>query len=1070
MSNQCGNSLLICCLSLLFFSTLQIAHSTNNKSILLVKPEITSQNSSILESNRINENLIEFWTNLTSDKSQNLTVTNDTAPLDNLKSFDLIILPGNICLDEHFIDQIRNYIDSGGSILATRSVGRFDAKGVIRNSGLLKNLVSSNPELTDREAMVPTALQLVAGFPGTCAVVPGFFLRLMVTNSPEFIREPIDDPDINIGGFWSSPIYEESASFEKKQQAGFLMKEFKSGARLAWFGSNLEGLHINEINKEPTQRFFNQLIQWLCGEGVVSIDPWLDGKRSALLVFGEFTSDFSKINDIYKMFNDLGIVTTFGIRTENALKSPDLIDFRESNTNLAILGDNPKTYYRQNLGTQTRRIITSVLQLSSNNDSRLGFRPPENIYDDNTLLAARKAGVKYFLSDNKPMGFYPRFVPMWQNTVEKGFTFFPKCELTLSEIKLLEGGDEKSLIKFILKDAERVFRFHGLYTLNYSDLDLDFNLQEVLNLSIQKLKDDNIWIAPGNEILEWVKQKSKILIQTIYYEKTFEISILNTSSNSLKKARVRIFPPKGITSESMSTKEITSSAVYDIQGNAYVLNLPALQAGDIFKATFEKRRGFLLDLKTKKVLILVFKIILGVVIVFTFAFIWFFGFSKRDAMAGKLSPEGFEIEEDNIEKQPIENKDSEIDIEIELEDSLSMKNDESEPEMNFVENTPIETKNLGPQKSFTLSSSEKIAQMLHSFSILKGAESNKELLLENNEASDSKEFENDELFDLISIDLTKVNLKESLPDQHLLPKKSIEKFNLEHALELIPNVIEAKNSESKTVTSEANFVDFIESDNDSGFQPVQMESTTVTSEDLPKPNEKKTMVNEEKAVKIGNPKSTISMTAHNVPQQTPPENISTVSTVKSTSMSMANPSNFETKNSQKSSKIPAHHEDNKGALQIVEQTPHKKMENLQASEDINSAQLESQNKKNDRSKLQPVNDVSMSQKANSPLHYELRKSPIEKSLTPTRFSKVTAPPPPKLNRILTKKKPPANQNTKESSTVGAHKSQEKADSTIKSTVNGRFKRALPAKFSKNVNNENSFDNETNSQDKPLEWI
>jgi len=646
MNKQCGNRIgPFILIWLIIGLNVSNCFAEDDVNVLLVQPVATARYLKAENPIEKCDQWLSIWNDLLSTNGFKFDILRDGEFSKYLSKYNLIILPITLCLSKSDILAINKYLKDGGGLLATRNAGCLDEDGDWSGFAFLEGILGIAPDNSEREANQPAALHLRYGLPGTAAVDPGYYLRLTPDQTPLFL--PKTDK-VDIAGYWAADGYKDIQPSMISRRAGFVTRQLDSGGRIAWFGTTLFGLHRDEVNTKQANALFNQLFSWLGGQGFVCVEPWPDGHHTAMLIQCDISDKFDNITNTFKLFNRLGVKTTYNIRTNSAEKySKVLSNLNAKNSEFAIYGDSHHLFSEQSVNKQAKRMRNAVNFLLRFEYNPTGFRPPQLTYDDNTIEAVKTIGLTYIAADNNPDRDYPRYTPKDQSQeLDAGLVFFPKSELNDYDIiHKFHQTETDSIANLMLQDFTRINDVGGLYKFNYSNQALSVSQLESVAGSVIKdaQRESDLWIATSGEIADWVRKRALITTQYATLGNTLELKVINRNETPVSDVVLRILPPNEIEVEHLAVKSLSSSCTFDIKEDGFFLYLPKLEPWKPFTAELVKGTGLPFSAGIKKFLILLFKLFLVGIVVFIGAFIYHFAFSKRGPkVKGTLDPLSYE--------------------------------------------------------------------------------------------------------------------------------------------------------------------------------------------------------------------------------------------------------------------------------------------------------------------------------------------------------------------------------------------------------------------------------------------
>ncbi len=606
--------------------------------IVLVKPQTTAK----FVSPGNPDNLMDSWSatllTLLRESGINAVVENETFLTSNAPR-STIILHHAECLSDEQIKALHEHLNEGNGLWITSATGYRDETGSVRGWDFLQNLAGGTIDSAGFPIGTAISLQLRYGMPGSSNVPPGYRLRMALTEKPLFIRAE-DQGDVV--GYWARDKYIAEPPDSILRQAGFVCRTTLTGARVAWMGSGVEGLHLDPVNREMCLKVMTELIDWLEGKGIPSIEVWPDGRKCAVLIHGDLEDKLDAIGTLTSVFKRQDVPVTYNILTSEAVKFPRAIEeILKTRAELSNHGDNLQDFYGQPYQSQIDRLKSAGGYISLYGPAPTTFRPPELVYDDNTLRAAKSAGITAFLTYDKPDRDYPIYSTA-ERSIESALVFFPKSELAdydLFEKLPVKPVTEKS--RSFIGDFHRISDVNGLYKLNFhSRYLMHEELPKAVETAILEIKShDDVWIADARTISQWIRMRSRLLLQAASDNARIHLTLTNTSSATARDVVLRILPPQNVPAELLVPRNVSENCQYDVREGVLYVNIPPLKPGTIFKMELGAGDGHALSLVNKNILLTGFKAFIALAGIFVLWFIMYLSFSGKKIRRKKIAIE-----------------------------------------------------------------------------------------------------------------------------------------------------------------------------------------------------------------------------------------------------------------------------------------------------------------------------------------------------------------------------------------------------------------------------------------------
>ncbi len=596
--------------------------------VVLVKPESTAK---FLAPDNPDKQ-IEDWTStilsLLRESGVDPVVENESFLVSNPPRSTLILLHAEL-LSVGQIKILQEHLNQGNGLWICSATGYRDETGKVRGWDFLQNLLGGTIDSVDYTRGAAVSLQMRYGQPGSSNVPPGYRLRLALQEKPLFLKMGNSE---EIVGYWAREKYVEEIPDSIPRQAGIIARSLLSGGRVVWMGAGIEGLHVDPVNKEMALKVIGELVAWLDGNGIPSVEAWPDGKKCAVMVHGDIEDKFESVKRLTGVFKRKNIPVTYNVLTSEAAKFPQTIEeMAKTGAEISVHGDNHKIFAGQTYQTQVDRLKSTAGFVTLYGPPPTTFRPPELSYDDNTLRAAKVAGFTNFLAYNQADRDYPVFSTQ-ERSIDFGLVCFPKSELDDYDLspKVIEKSDLEKSHSFI-GDFNRIYDLHGLYKLNFHSqyLNTEELPKAVEETLIEIQRHDDVWFADARTIANWIRVRGRLLLQTNSNSSVIHLSLTNTSSAPARDVVLRILPPQNVPAELLIPSQVSENCQYDVRNGVLYASIPTLKPGEIFKMELGASDGIALSAVNKNIIVTGAKALAALIAIFILWFIMYLAFSGK---------------------------------------------------------------------------------------------------------------------------------------------------------------------------------------------------------------------------------------------------------------------------------------------------------------------------------------------------------------------------------------------------------------------------------------------------------
>lgn len=468
-------------------------------------------------------------------KNNSLSVKT-VAAIPKAEEFDLVVLPQAKSLSQQERAELNALADSGTGIVATGPAGVLDGTGEKSSEPWLTKAwpvqLQANP---DAKSFFPSLF--AAGRAPYWELPPGLLMNWFPTDNAWQVTTT---SDVNA-------IYESSyqGRWRQKNEAAnhFARSVFKTGAhnRMTWLALDpletpapvkgtepkVNGARITEPMNEarltdakagdPVQNFYSsvalsQALKWTSGDVAVSKSLWPGGARASVVVSVDSEDQFQNAKQLLELFKDHHVPATF-FTVSNLLPSdPEIAKSEGSSYELASHTDDHKSLDGKSLEYQFQHIQNSRFEIEKLSGRRVvGFRPPEEGFDETTLNAVKQNGLGYIFGDQQ----FHRFGPI--RISEDGMMFYPRSTLDDFNLKSKYGayaGDE--LVKALMKDYHRVSATGGVYLLSlHTQIFGKPEYEPALRSFLKQVNKESDWNTNFASLTSWWDARSNVAVSVL---------------------------------------------------------------------------------------------------------------------------------------------------------------------------------------------------------------------------------------------------------------------------------------------------------------------------------------------------------------------------------------------------------------------------------------------------------------------------------------------------------------------------------------------------------------------------
>lgn len=462
---------------------------------------------------------ISTWKKFLGDVNLKYDIISDqTIENGNHFKYKLLVLPGTKSLSESEAIQIKKYLEKGGSIFATGSIGTFSEDGKWQGWDFLNQVfgLKFSHELKPDEY---TKIHTVCGsLPITANIPTGFPLKVATWDRPMAVE--VLDPRTTQVSFWYNYRMDDGLVREEiKKSAGIAYGSYGLG-RFMWMGFELNSIIGVQEDYIYFDRLFNNSIKWLTYSPIAYVRDWPTGYDAAAVFAPVLSNDVENIKNILPIVKEEGITPTFFIDPAITESNKQLLKQVSMYGEVAALVDvgylssvNDQINKLNSFEEQLKRIRNSKQSIERITNSKVnGILPYYGLFDQNTINAVISADLKYILTDSLTDRSVPKTIirgdrrmTTMTKTARDDYEVIRDFGLTLPEFQFYTYQE----------DLDRVLFEGGMYFFKvHTEYQCRKDYASVIRDVIKDLKMKKFWITTASEIQKWYEKRDYIEIKT----------------------------------------------------------------------------------------------------------------------------------------------------------------------------------------------------------------------------------------------------------------------------------------------------------------------------------------------------------------------------------------------------------------------------------------------------------------------------------------------------------------------------------------------------------------------------
>ena len=453
----------------------------------------------------------------------------------------VLVLASAQVLDPDEQSAIRRFAQVGGSLLATGATGSRDAANTFIGYAFIESIFKLRV-LGQYGADVDWFLMPFGDGPLTWAIPAG--RRMAVgPNSKDLLRVQSD----HLAAVFMNWI----RTKDEVGPNGAIAYHESNGSRSVYFAfpETVWGFHRPAADMKD---LLDGTMDWLHRETRIFKSAWPNGKVAAHLIEMDTEFQFYSAPFFAEDLDQIGVKGTFYCLTSEAIKYPEIVrKLLARGHEIAYHADVHFGFKLIDPAAQEKRIQTMKEQmrtiLGNSADVATGFRAPTESYDATTESLLRKYGILHHAADpSSSQNRLPFFsVGKADSDAEHSLVVLPRTQLDDIGFKQLIYGPAR-VVTNLTYDLDLVvmsgsFGLLSVHSQNYVEGGL---MRQTMTSYLSKVATykDRLWIARGDEITEWWRNREKFKVLQAEQSDVVGFS-LTTKSPKIEGAAVFITLP-----------------------------------------------------------------------------------------------------------------------------------------------------------------------------------------------------------------------------------------------------------------------------------------------------------------------------------------------------------------------------------------------------------------------------------------------------------------------------------------------------------------------------------------------
>jgi len=282
--------------------------------------------------------------------------------------------------------------------------------------------------------------------------------------------------------------------------------------RFAWVGFDPDLAAEGHDNQDAFDRLVADLVTWSLSVPATEVALYPGSKPNALLIAMDTEWQFENAVYLGDLLQSRGLRGGFMCVNEWAAENADLVRNLAEYHDIGSHSEDHSVFVGQPLRTQITRLRQSADGLAELSGQQiLGFRPPEERYDDLTLDALAETGFTYILGGEASAVGLPVLLETSAADSSEPLVLIPRIQRDDLYLVNQENLSDDELADGWRRDWETVRRHRGIHYVSvHSTWVTGPEKAELLGRFLDQVPVDEIWVPGPNGLASWWRNRANI--------------------------------------------------------------------------------------------------------------------------------------------------------------------------------------------------------------------------------------------------------------------------------------------------------------------------------------------------------------------------------------------------------------------------------------------------------------------------------------------------------------------------------------------------------------------------------
>lgn len=504
---------------------------------------------------------IRAWMSAAVSLSRTYRIVGDHELASGIGDCAVLVLHHTVRLSDAQLESIERYYADGGNLLLVGMPGRFNEAGAPRQQSLPERWLGiTNPRPFNPKETQSSFFVIRSASPLHLSADPGQRLELDWVG-PFWVADS-DEPGAFFSDWLLFPVTEKNL----KRSAAMVFRQMDY-ARVTWLGFSPEYMLQTPNQDKQAERIARDVLAWTSAMPMIGRAWWPNGHPAAAVVTGNLDEQPENGLRVAELFSQLGIKGSFFVPGSLAQTDPQVATALAQAGSVGAHGMTLSSFKDLPLGQQKeeiQRARDALLKAGLNQVQ--GFRPPMEEYNDDTLRAAAQTGMGWFFGNVSFDRAWPRKLK------SEGAVLYQFARIVADDFSGPETGTGDAFVGDFVGEAGRMIDVGGIVPLSFQTAFLGMtDASDRLAVLVGWLKEHNIWITTFPDIVNWIEDRSLVLLAASPGRASIEFTISNQGTHTLDNFPLLYLPPLPSAKAPELIRSPGGVTVGDKVGDGYVI-------------------------------------------------------------------------------------------------------------------------------------------------------------------------------------------------------------------------------------------------------------------------------------------------------------------------------------------------------------------------------------------------------------------------------------------------------------------------------------------------------------------